>query len=169
MRPDITCFGKVIGGGLPIGAFGGRADIMHALAPLGPVFQAGTLSGNPLATAAGLAALSLLDDAAYAAIERSAARLADGLQGVFDAAGLPVLVPRLGTLVGIHCSRTPAVDYATAKTTDTELYKRFFHQLLSRGVALAPGAYEVLFPGLTHDDAVIDEIVARAAAAVAAL
>ena len=169
VRPDITCFGKVIGGGLPIGAFGGRRDIMHSLAPLGPVFQAGTLSGNPLATAAGLAALSLLVDAAYAAVERSAARLVDGLQGVFDAAGLPVLVPRIGTLVGIHCSRTPATDYATAKTTDTELYKRFFHQVLSRGVALAPGAYEVLFPGLAHADAVIDDIVARAASAVAAL
>jgi glutamate-1-semialdehyde 2,1-aminomutase len=88
---------------------------------------------------------------------------------VFAAAGLAVLVPRIGTLVGIHCSATPAVDYATAKTTDTELYKRFFHGMLSRGVALAPGAYEVLFPGLSHDDAVIDEIVARAATAVASL
>ena len=169
VRPDVTCLGKVIGGGLPVGAFGGRRDIMEQLAPLGPVFQAGTLSGNPLATAAGLAALSLLDDAAYAAIERSATRLAEGLQRVFDAADLPVIVPRIGTLVGIHCSRTPAVDYATAKTTDTDLYKRFFHELLRRGVALAPGAYEVLFPGLTHDDAVIDEIVSRAAAAVAAM
>ena len=169
VRPDITCFGKVIGGGLPIGAFGGRREIMEQLAPLGPVFQAGTLSGNPLATAAGLAALSLLDDAAYEALERSATRLAEGLQRVFDAADLPVIVPRIGTLVGIHCSLTPAVDYATAKTTDTDLYKRFFHELLRRGVALAPGAYEVLFPGLAHDDAVIDEIVSRAADAVAAL
>ena len=167
VRPDLTCFGKVIGGGLPIGAFGGRRDVMNALAPLGPVFQAGTLSGNPLATAAGLGALSMLDDDAYAVIERSATRLADGLQRVFDAADLAVLVARVGTLVGLHCSRTPAVDYVSARTTDTELYKRLFHALLRRGVAMAPGAYEALFCGLAHDDAVIDAIIDRAADAVA--
>lgn len=162
VRPDLTCFGKVIGGGLPIGAFGGRADVMSCLAPVGPVFQAGTLSGNPLATAAGLAALSLLHAAAYATLNDAGARLASGLAAAFASAGVPVLVPVLGPLIGLHLSAIPAVDFVTAKTTDTAAYGRFFHGLLSRGVALAPGAYEVMFPGLAHTDEIIDEIVASA-------
>jgi len=133
------------------------------------VFQAGTLSGNPLATAAGLAALSLLDEAAYARIEQAATSLADGLQASFDAAGVPARVPRVGTLVGVHLGTTEAVDYDSARTTDTERYRRFFHGMLSRGVAMAPGAYEVLFTGLAHDDAVIDAIVDRAHSAAADL
>jgi glutamate-1-semialdehyde 2,1-aminomutase len=165
VRADITCFGKVIGGGLNIGAFGGRRDVMAALAPLGDVFQAGTLSGNPLATAAGLAALSLLDGDAYAHIERVAARLADGLRAAFDEAGVVARVPRVGTLTGIHVASCDATDYDSARTTDTEFYKRFFHAMLRRGVAMAPGAYEVLFVGLAHDDDVIDAIVERAHAA----
>ena len=167
ITPDLTCFGKVIGGGLNIGAFGGRRDVMSAMAPLGGVFQAGTLSGNPLATAAGLAALSLLDGDAYAQIERAAARLAGGLQSAFDEAGLTARIPSVGTLTGIHLAATDATDYDSARTTDTELYKRFFHAMLRRGVALAPGAYEVLFVGLAHDDAVIDAIVDRAHEAAA--
>lgn len=162
VTPDLTCFGKVIGGGLNIGAFGGRRDVMSTMAPLGGVFQAGTLSGNPLATAAGLAALSLLDGDAFAQLERAASRLRGGLQAAFDAAGVPACIGNVGTLTGIHLAATPATDYDTARTTDTELYKRFFHGMLRRGVALAPGAYEVLFVGLAHDDAVIDAIVDRA-------
>ncbi len=162
VRADLTCFGKVIGGGLNIGAFGGRRDIMSEMAPLGDVFQAGTLSGNPLATAAGLAALSLLDDAAYARIEGAATALADGLQAAFDAAGIVARVPRVGTLVGLHLGADDAVDYDSARTTDTETYKRFFHAMLRRGVAMAPGAYEVLFTGLAHDEAVVQAIVERA-------
>ena len=168
VRPDLSCFGKVIGGGLPIGAFGGRADVMASLAPLGPVFQAGTLSGNPLATAAGLAALSLLDDAAYVTLRATAARLADGFQSAFDTAGVPARVARFETLIGLHLSATPAIDYPTAKTTDTKYYAKFFHELLSRGVALAPGAYEVLFPGLAHTEPVIESIVAAAHEAASA-
>lgn len=160
--PDLTCFGKVIGGGLPIGAFGGRRDVMSVLAPLGPVFQAGTLSGNPLATAAGLAALSLLNDAAYSQLYASAARLADGLREAISSVGIPITVPVTGSLIGLHFNATPAIDYVTAKTTDVEAYKRFFHAMLRRGVAMAPGAYEILFPGLAHTDAVVDEIVNRA-------
>jgi glutamate-1-semialdehyde 2,1-aminomutase len=167
VRPDLTCFGKVIGGGLPIGAVGGRAAVMDELTPLGSVFHAGTLSGNPLATAAGLAALDLLDDEAYARLEATAARLQVGLQRAMDAAGLPVTVPRVRTLVGLHCSTTPATDYETARTTDTALYAQLFHALLRRGVALAPGAYEALFPGLAHDDTTIDQIVNQAADAAA--
>jgi glutamate-1-semialdehyde 2,1-aminomutase len=100
-------------------------------------------------------------------LEATAARLQSGLQGAMDAAGLPVTVPRVRTLVGLHCSTTPATDYETARTTDTALYAQLFHALLRRGVALAPGAYEALFPGLAHDDATVDQIVNLAADAAA--
>ncbi|MBA2281597.1 MAG: glutamate-1-semialdehyde 2,1-aminomutase [Acidimicrobiia bacterium] len=161
VRPDLTTFGKVIGGGLNIGAYGGREDVMSVVAPLGPVYQAGTLSGNPLATAAGLAALEHLDDDAYRTLERTAARLADGL-----AAAVPgAVAPRVASLVGLFFTASAPVDYVTAKGTDTERYARFFHAMLRRGVALAPGAYEVLFPGLAHTDELVDEVVAAAAVA----
>ena len=169
VEPDLTCFGKVIGGGLPIGAFGGRVELMANLAPLGPVYQAGTLSGNPLATAAGLAALDLLDADVYAELARKAERLGDGLRGALESAGVPITVPVVGPLVGLHFSATPAIDYDTARTTDEKAYARFFHALLDEGVALAPGAYEVAFPGLAHDDAVLDEVAAAATRAAATL
>jgi glutamate-1-semialdehyde 2,1-aminomutase len=162
VEPDLTCFGKVIGGGLPVGAFGGRAELMASLAPLGPVYQAGTLSGNPLATAAGLAALDLLDDGVHSELARRASRLGEGLRDALDAAGIPVTVPVVGPLLGLHFSATPAVDYETARRTDEAMYARFFHALLDEGVALAPGAYEVAFPGLAHDDAIVDEILTAA-------
>ena len=169
VRPDLSCFGKVIGGGLNVGAFGGRADVMDHLAPLGPVYQAGTLSGNPLATAAGLAALALLDDGAYEALEVTATRLADGLATAFADAGLVARVPRVGPLVGLHLGDAEVHDYDDARSTDEAAYGLLFHELLDRGVALAPGPYEVMFPGLAHDDAVVDEIVDRAAGAAAAV
>jgi glutamate-1-semialdehyde 2,1-aminomutase len=159
---DLTCFGKVIGGGLNIGAFGGRAEIMDSMAPDGPVFQAGTLSGNPLATAAGRAALDLLDPAAYERMRAGAARLADGLGSAFAGAGIDAVIPRVSTLVGLHLGATAPRTYDEAKTTDVDRYRRFFHAMLERGVAMAPGAYEVLFPGLAHTDDLIDEIVDRA-------
>jgi glutamate-1-semialdehyde 2,1-aminomutase len=164
---DLTCFGKVIGGGLNIGAFGGRAEIMDSMAPDGPVFQAGTLSGNPLATAAGLAALALLDDAAYERLRTGATRLAAGLEQAFADAGIDAVIPRVSSLVGIHLGTTAPRTYDEAKTTDVDRYRRFFHAALERGVAMAPGAYEVLFPGLAHTDEVIDEIVRRSADAAA--
>jgi glutamate-1-semialdehyde 2,1-aminomutase len=167
--PDLTCFGKVIGGGLPIGAFGGRAELMASLAPLGPVYQAGTLSGNPLATAAGLAALDLLDDHLYAELARRAARLADGFRAALEQADVPITVPVVGPLLGLHFSATAAVDYDTARTTDEKAYARFFHALLDEGVALAPGAYEVAFPGLAHEDSILDEVTAAAARAATTL
>ncbi len=169
ITPDLTTFGKVIGGGLNIGAYGGRADVMAQVAPLGPVYQAGTLSGNPLATAAGLAALSLLDRSAYAALTATAERLAGHLRDAFAAAGIPVVVTQEASLVGLHLGADPAFDYPSAQTTDTARYGAFFHALLDRGVALAPGAYEAMFPGLAHTDAVIDEIGAAARAAAASL
>ena len=112
-------------------------------------------------------ALSLLDDDAYARIERAAAGLAAGLRAAFAAAGVPARVPRVGTLVGLHLGDADAFDYDSARTTDTGMYKRFFHAMLRRGVAMAPGAYEVMFTGLAHDDAVIDAIASRAHEAAA--
>jgi len=164
VQPDIWCFGKVIGGGLPMGAFGASAEIMAHLAPLGEVYQAGTLSGNPLATAAGLAALELLDAAAYERLEASAARLGDGLQAAFDAAGVPAVVPRIGPLLGLFFCEQPPHDFESAKAAaDNGVYPRFFHGMLERGVAFAPGAYEAIFVSLAHDDAEIDATVEAAA------
>lgn len=162
VRPDLTCFGKVIGGGLPIGAVGGRRDVMETLSPLGKVFHAGTLAGNPMATAAGLAALSQLTPDAYDEIERRATRLS---RIVGDALGDAVTVSRVGTLVGIHLGdalsgRSPS-NFDEAKTTDEPMYARLFHALLTNGVALAPGAYEALFVGLGHDDSVMDDLAER--------
>jgi glutamate-1-semialdehyde 2,1-aminomutase len=165
VRPDLTCFGKVIGGGLPIAAFGGRADVMASLAPLGAVYQAGTLSGNPLATAAGRAALGELTDDGFKVLAARAERLGAGLHDALAEAGVAVQVPVVGPLVGLHFSATPAVDYDTARTTETGRYASFFHAMLRRGVALAPGPYEVAFPGLAHDDAVIDAVIEAAHAA----
>ncbi len=169
ITPDLTTFGKVIGGGLNIGAYGGRVDVMRQVAPLGPVYQAGTLSGNPLATAAGLAALSLLDRAAYDKLTATAEQLAGHLRGAFAAAGVPVVVAQEASLVGLHMGAVAPHDYVSAQTTDTTRYATFFHAMLDAGVALAPGAYEVMFPGLAHTAAVIDEVGAIAKAAAATL
>jgi glutamate-1-semialdehyde 2,1-aminomutase len=163
VTPDLTTFGKVIGGGLPIGAVGGRADIMETLSPLGPVFHAGTLAGNPIATAAGLAALGLLTDDVYVELERRAQRLVDLLNAAFADAGVQARVPRVGTLVGLYLGDgdTP-IDFDGARTTDEALFARLFHAMLAEGVAMAPGAYEALFVGLGHDDAVLDRLTDRA-------
>ena len=151
VSPDLWCFGKVIGGGLPIGAFGGRRELMEQLAPIGPVYQAGTLSGNPLATAAGLAVLDLLDDTAYKELASLAGRLGAGLAAALSGAGVGVQVPVVGPLVGIFFSPAAVTDYDSARlSAATGLYPPLFHGLLDRGVAIAPGAYEVLFPSLAH-------------------
>jgi glutamate-1-semialdehyde 2,1-aminomutase len=142
---------------------------MDDLAPVGPVYQAGTLSGNPLATAAGLAALSLLDDDAYARLEGTAARLADGLVGVFDTAGVSAQVPRACTLVGLFFSDHPVRDYDDAHAANHKAYASFFHGLLDRGVYIAPSGYEVLFPSLAHGDAELAHTLAAATEATNAL
>jgi glutamate-1-semialdehyde 2,1-aminomutase len=169
MAPDLSLFGKVVGGGLPLAAVGGRADLMDELAPVGPVYQAGTLSGNPLATAAGLAVLSLLDDDAYARLEEIAARTADGLAGVFGAAGVTAQVPRARTLVGLFFSDDPVRDYEGAHAANHKAYASFFHGLLDRGVYIAPSSYEVLFPSLAHGAAELAHTLAAATEAVNAL
>jgi glutamate-1-semialdehyde 2,1-aminomutase len=165
ITPDLTTLGKVLGGGLPIGAVGGRAEVMASLAPAGPVYQAGTLSGNPLATAAGLAVLDLLDDDLYATLDARAEQLAAGIAKAGTDAGPPLRAPLVGPLVGLYVGEDLPVDYDSARATDEAAYARLFHALLDRGVAVAPGAYEVLFPGLAHTDEVIDEIVAGFSAA----
>ncbi len=171
VRPDLTTFGKVIGGGLPIGAVGGRRDIMETLSPLGKVFHAGTLAGNPLATAAGRAVLGELTPEVYATLRGRAARLAEVLTAACAAAELPASFPVLGTLVGMYFGTGPVPwNFDLAKTTDERMYAAFFHAMLAEGVALAPGAYEALFVGLGHTDDVIDAIGAAASrAAVAAV
>ena len=169
VRPDLTCFGKVIGGGLPIGAFGGRADVMAALAPLGPVYQAGTLSGNPLATAAGLAALDALDDDVYAVLAARAERIADGFGTRSQPRACRSLFPSSARCSACTSVRRRRSTSTRARTTDEAAYARFFHALLDEGVALAPGAYEVVFPGLAHTDAVVDEVIAAAHRAAARL
>ncbi len=169
VRPDLWTFGKVIGGGLPLAAFAGRSDVMEQLAPLGPVYQAGTLSGNPLATAAGLAVLDHLDDAAYKMLAGRAAELGPMLAAVLGEV-TPVQVPVVGPLVGLFFSSDPVVDYGGAKSSaDTGWYARFFRSMLERSVAFAPGAYEVMFPSLAHtwDDIERTVDLARAAIAVA--
>ena len=169
VTPDLTCFGKVIGGGLPVGAYGGRRDVMGMVAPDGPVYQAGTLSGNPLATAAGLAALSMLTNDFYDDLTARVGAFASELQSVFDDAGVGWRVPVVGTLAGLYCGPEEAVDYDTARACDEAGYARFFHAMLSRGVAMAPGAYEIMFPGLAHTPGVLDQVLDTARSAVTEL
>jgi glutamate-1-semialdehyde 2,1-aminomutase len=170
VQPDVWAFGKVIGGGLPVGAYGASREVMAHVAPLGGVYQAGTLSGNPLATAGGLAQLRLLDDDAYAQLEATATRLANGLAGAFADAGVVATVPRVGPLLGIFFTDTQPTNFDEAQAAaDNGVYPRFFHGMLERGVALAPGAYEALFPSLAHNDAVIDATIEIAAEVAATL
>jgi glutamate-1-semialdehyde 2,1-aminomutase len=164
VTPDLTMLGKVVGGGLPLAAVGGGSDLMDHLAPIGDVYQAGTLSGNPLATAAGLAVLSLLDEAAYDELERKATRLADGLVRALSPAGA-VEVPRVRTLCGLFFASAPVRDYDDACKADHDAYARFFHRMLDAGHYFAPSGYEAIFVSLAHSDADIDRTIDAAAGA----
>jgi glutamate-1-semialdehyde 2,1-aminomutase len=158
VRPDLTCLGKIIGGGLPVGAYGGARAIMQRVAPLGGVYQAGTLSGNPLAVAAGLAALrALASPKVYARLEESGARLEAGLVEGAKAAGLPLTVNRVGSMLTAFFTDSPVTDYASAKRSDTARYGRFFHAMLDGGVFLAASQFEAAFVGLAHDASDLDE------------
>ncbi len=160
VTPDMWCFGKVIGGGLPMGAFGATEDIMANLAPLGGVYQAGTLSGNPLATAAGLAVMSMLDRAAYEQLTGIATSLQEGMTTAFADAGVAAVMPRVGPLLGLFFTDATPTNFDEAKAAaDNGVYKRFFHGMLDRGVAFAPGAYEAIFVSLAHGDTEIDATV----------
>jgi glutamate-1-semialdehyde 2,1-aminomutase len=168
--PDITCLGKIIGGGLPVGAFGGRADIMDHLAPLGPVYQAGTLSGNPLAMAAGIASLQLLENGeAYAKLDTLGRQLRDAVLAAAKAKGIAVQVPQCGSMFSIFFTDTPVRDYATALKGDAKLFAKFFHACLANGVYLAPSAYEAGFLSTAHDGPAIARACEVLANAIKAL
>ncbi|HEX2024589.1 MAG TPA: glutamate-1-semialdehyde 2,1-aminomutase [Acidimicrobiales bacterium] len=169
VTPDLSCFGKVIGGGLPLAAFGGRADVMSVLAPEGPVYQAGTLSGNPLATAAGLAVLEELDDGAYTQLAGRAAQLGAWLTDVITEAGLTVAVPVVGPLIGLFFAEAAPTDYESAQAADASRYARFFAEMLARGVALPPSPFEALFPSLAHTKDELERTADLAAAAARAV
>ena len=168
VTPDLWVFGKVIGGGLPVGAFGGRRDVLSVLAPGGPVYQAGTLSGNPLATAAGLCVLESVGDADYAALSSRVAGCAARLAEALRSGGLAASVPSVGPLLGLFVAPAgtdiePPANYDVARTLATNGgYPLLFHALLRRGVALAPGPFEVLFPSLAHGDAELDATIEAA-------
>jgi len=167
VRPDLVTFGKVIGGGLPVGAFGGRADVMDQIAPAGPVYQAGTLNGNPMAMAAGTATLEHLSPAAYEALEKRGAALAAGLAEAAAAAGVPVQVNRVGSMLTIYFSAEPVFDAASARKADAKRFGRFFHAMLERGVYLAPSQFEACFLSTAHSDEDVADTVRAAREAFA--
>jgi glutamate-1-semialdehyde 2,1-aminomutase len=164
IKPDLSCFGKVIGGGLPVGAFGGRAEIMDCLAPLGPVYQAGTLSGNPLAMSAGLATLEELSSGnPYERLEKLGAALESGMKEAARAAGVPVQFNRCGSMFCGYFTERPVHNLADAMTSDRERFKKYFHGMLAGGVYLAPSQFEAGFLSLAHTEADIEKTVQTAA------
>jgi glutamate-1-semialdehyde 2,1-aminomutase len=168
--PDLTCLGKIIGGGLPVGAFGGRAEIMDLLAPTGPVYQAGTLSGNPLAMAAGIAGLKLLEtENPYSRLDALGRILRDAVIAACKAKGIAVQVPQCGSMFSIFFTDTPVRDYETALKGDAKVFARFFHGCLDRGVYLAPSAYEAGFLSTAHAGPIIDRACEAMSETIAAL
>lgn len=167
--PDIWCFGKVIGGGMPIGAYGSRREVMENIAPLGPVYQAGTLAGNPLATAAGITVLDQLDPSAYAQLTDAAVQLAGGFRAAFSTAGVQARVSQVGPLLGVFFGgpddgvESLPTDFESARTSVAlQRYPAFFHGMLAHGIALAPGPWEVMFPSLAHSSDDIDATIEAA-------
>jgi len=156
VQPDITTLGKVIGGGLPVGAYGGSSRIMAQISPMGPVYQAGTLSGNPLAMAAGLATLRMLDQQAYLTLERRSAKLADELERLLAGAKVSACVQRVGSMLTLFFGRRKVTDFSEARAADHKQFARFFQAMLRAGVHLPPSGYEAWFISLAHDDAIID-------------
>jgi len=170
ITPDLSCFGKIIGGGLPVGAFGGRAEVMDVLAPDGPVYQAGTLSGNPLAMAAGLAALEeLKNGAVHEQLEAKGARLEAGLNTAAAKAGIPVITQRAGSMSCLFFAEQPVYNLADAMEADRERFKKYFHGMLAEGVYLAPSPFEAAFLSAAHTDADIDATIAAAENVMATL
>lgn len=167
VQADLTCFGKIIGGGLPVGVYGGRRDIMQWVAPLGPMYQAGTLSGNPLAMAAGVATLDALADSpdAYAQLETRAAQLERGLTDAARRAEIPVTINRVGSMLTVFFTEQRVTDYASAKTADTKRFARYFHAMLERGIYLAPSQFEAAFVSLAHTEQAIGFAIECAAEA----
>ncbi|MCA1799009.1 MAG: glutamate-1-semialdehyde 2,1-aminomutase [Xanthomonadaceae bacterium] len=171
VTPDLTTLGKVVGGGMPVGAFGGRSDIMSCIAPLGPVYQAGTLSGNPVAMAAGIATLDLVSAPGFhARLEATTTRLCDGIKKAARDAGVPLSCSSVGGMFGVFFSEEREVRYyEQVVACDIDAFKRFFHLMLERGVYLAPSAYEAGFVSSAHTDEDIDKTIAAAGESFAAL
>jgi glutamate-1-semialdehyde 2,1-aminomutase len=170
VTPDLTCLGKIIGGGLPVGAYGGRRNIMGMLAPSGAVYQAGTLSGSPLAMAAGIAALSeLRKEGTYARLEELGASLEAGLKKAIAQAELPAQVQRVGSIMTLFFSDALVVDYASARSSDTDRYARYFRAMLERGVYLAPSQFEAMFVSLAHTQADAEATIDAARQALSSL
>ena len=168
--PDLTTLGKIIGGGFPVGAFGGRAEIMQQLAPCGPVYQAGTLSGNPVAMVAGLALIGELKrPGVYAELERKGARLASGLCKAAESAGVPVCCTRVGSMMTMFFTDADVFDWKSASTSDTDAYAKYFRSMLEQGFMLAPSQFEATFVGLAHSDEDIDAAIAAAEIALKSL
>ena len=170
VTPDITCLGKIVGGGFPVGAYGASTEIMQTVAPLGPMYQAGTLSGNPVAMAAGVATLELLrEPGVYSQLAASTERLASGLKAVFEEAELPVQVNRICGALTVFFNEGPVIDMASASSSDMERFSRFFHAMLEQGVYLPPSGYEAWFVSLAHSDEDVESTLAATRAAVATL
>lgn len=164
VTPDLSCLGKVIGGGLPVAAYGGRRAIMEQLAPCGPVYQAGTLSGNPLAMVAGIVTLRRISEpGVFEQLERSARVLCDGFQSAAHDADIPLQAAAVGSMWGFFFADQPVIDYTSAKRSDTSRYARFFHAMLAQGIYLAPSQFEAAFVSLVHDDMLIEQTIAAAA------
>jgi len=160
ITPDLTCMGKVIGGGLPVGAYGGKREIMEMIAPSGPIYQAGTLSGNPLAMAAGYTTLNLLTPAVYERLEQLSVRLQLGFTANAEKHGVPSTINRVGSMVCPFFTDTHIINYETAKTSDLERFKAYFAAMLDLGVSVAPSQYEGMFVSAAHDEATIDATIA---------
>jgi glutamate-1-semialdehyde 2,1-aminomutase len=170
IQPDLTCLGKVMGGGMPMAAFGGRADIMSKLAPLGNVYQAGTLSGNPLAVAAGLANLNIITQPGfYDCLATQTKKFVDGMKERADKAGIDFSVDSVGGMFGLYFSKEVPTSYAAVTASNIEAFKKFFHLMLDNGVYLAPSAYEAGFLSIAHDDAVLAEMFKAAEKSFAAM
>ena len=170
ITPDLTCFGKIIGGGMPVGAYGGRRDLMEQIAPAGPIYQAGTLSGNPVAMAAGLAMLQLIQAPGfYEDLTARTVRLTDGILAEAKKVGVPFSVNRVGAMFGLFFTDETVESYAQATTADVAAFNRFFHGMLERGVYLAPSAFEAGFVSSAHDDDVIAATISTAADVFATL
>lgn len=169
ISPDLTTLGKIIGGGLPVGAFGGKAEIMDHIAPVGDVYQAGTLSGNPLATVAGLTMLRALDDALYEQLAAATAKLAEGLAARAEAAGIPVSLNHVCAMFGLFFTAGEVTEFDHAANADVNRFNRFFHAMLENGVYLAPSAFEAGFLSAAHDDDIIDATLDAAEASFASL
>lgn len=170
IRPDLTCLGKIIGGGLPVGAFGGRREIMESLAPTGPVYQAGTLSGNPLAMAAGLATLGVLENESdYRDLDRKTRRLCDGMMKLFRKKGLAVTLTRCGSMFTVFFTDGDVTDFTSALRCDTGLFARYFKAMLRHGVSLPPSQFETAFVSFAHSSEDIDRTLEACGKALASL